>query len=108
MSRSINIGVSRFKRISICIFRSIIAIFFCCLFFTTEQLYSQGLHTSSNSAVKSYNQAMSDYNYLEFTSAEALFLKAIDTDPRFYEAHMMLGELYYKQNKFKAAAEYYL
>jgi flagellar motor protein MotB len=51
---------------------------------------------------------MTYYNYLELNSAETLFLEAIDKDPRFYEAHMMLGELYYKQNKFKAAAKYYL
>ncbi len=37
-----------------------------------------------------------------------MFLKAVSADPEFYEAHMMLGELYFKQNKFMSAAEHYL
>lgn len=69
---------------------------------------SQGLHTSSNAAVKAYNQAMSAYDYFEMEKAESLFLKAIDISPRFYEAYMMLGELYLKQNKFKESADNYL
>ena len=65
--------------------------------------FSQGLHTSSNRAMKTYNDGVTYYDYLEFDKAETLFKIAISHDPDFYEAYMMLGELYSKQKKYGEA-----
>jgi flagellar motor protein MotB len=69
--------------------------------------FSQSLHTSSNRAVKTYNDGVAYYDYLEYDKAETLFKIALSHDPEFYEAYMMLGELYSKQNKFGFAVENY-
>lgn len=63
----------------------------------TRNGYSQGLHSNSNKAVKAYNQGMEYYDYLDYQNAEILFREAVSSDPKFYEAYMMLGELYTKQ-----------
>jgi len=68
---------------------------------------SQSLHTNSNHALKSYNDGLKAYDYLDFSSAETYFTDAVRTDPRFYEAYMMLGELYSKQKKYSDAAKNY-
>ena len=65
---------------------------------------SQGLHTSSDRAVKAYNEGLEAYDFLEFSKAESLFNAALKADAKFYEAYMMLGELYTKQKRFSEAA----
>ncbi len=69
--------------------------------------YSQSLHTTSNKAVKAYNEGLEAYNYLEYDKAEAWFLDALASDQKFYEAYVMLGELYTKQARYPQAAENY-
>jgi outer membrane protein OmpA-like peptidoglycan-associated protein len=69
--------------------------------------YAQSLHTTSNKAVKSYNEGVVAYNYLEFEKAQALFLTALAIDSNFYEVYMMLGEMYSKQGKYANAAQNY-
>lgn len=73
----------------------------------TRNGYSQGLHSNSNKAVKEYNQGMEFYDFLDYQNAEILFREAVSSDPKFYEAYMMLGELYTKQKKFTDAAANY-
>ena len=72
--------------------------------FVTESLFSQGLHTSSEKALKSYNDGISAYDYLDLVEAESCFMKAISIDKKFYEAYIMLGELMEKQSRFSEAA----
>lgn len=69
--------------------------------------YSQSLHSSSNKAVKYYNDGVASYEYLDYRKAETFYKLAISTDPKFYEAYMSLGELYAKQNNYINAVESY-
>jgi outer membrane protein OmpA-like peptidoglycan-associated protein/Tol biopolymer transport system component len=73
--------------------------------FISLAVASQGLHTSSNRAVKFYNQGLSAYDYLDYPKAETMFREALVYDKYFFEAYLMLGELYTKQRKFSDAAE---
>lgn len=72
--------------------------------FITGSLFSQGLHTSSEKALKSYNDGISAYDYLDLAVAESCFKKAISIDNNFYEAYIMLGELMEKQSRFTEAS----
>ncbi len=88
--------------------RIIPAIFYLIVsFLLTGEIYSQSLHTRSNKALKTYNDGVTYYEYFDFKKAETLFKIAISHDPEFYEAYMMLGELYTKQNNHTSAAENY-
>lgn len=72
-----------------------------------QNVSTQSLHSNSNKAIKTYNDGVTYYDYFDFKKAETLFKIAISHDPGFYEAYMMLGEMYTKQNKPDMAAEYY-
>ena len=68
---------------------------------------SQALHTSSNKALKIYKEGVSAYDYLDYYKAENDFKAALSIDKKFYEAHMMLGDLLAKESKYKEASENY-
>ncbi len=74
--------------------------------FAVEGL-SQGFHTTSNKALKVYNDGVTSYDYLDFNKAEVYFKQALSYDKKFYEAYIMLGELYARQNNFQGAVENY-
>jgi len=69
--------------------------------------FSQSLHTSSNRAVKLYNEGVSAFDFFDLNKAENHFKDAIAIDKTFYEAYMMLGELMVKQNRYPEAAVNY-
>ncbi len=71
------------------------------------EVFSQNLHTSSNKALKAYNEGKSFFDYVDFRNAEINFKTAISYDNRFFEAYMMLGELMTKENRFSEASKYY-
>jgi len=54
---------------------------------------SQDLHTSSNRALKSYNYGREAYDFLNYKEAESHLLNAVEYDPGFIEAYIMLAEL---------------
>jgi flagellar motor protein MotB len=88
--------------------RSSIIIFILIIFsFVSEPVFSQGLHTSSEKALKSYKDGISAYDYLNLVEAESCFKKAISIDKKFYEAYIMLGELMEKQSRFSEASSNY-
>jgi outer membrane protein OmpA-like peptidoglycan-associated protein len=66
--------------------------------------FSQSLHTTSNKALKIYNEGLSAYDYLDLNKAESYFKEAVSIDKNFYEAYMMLGELMAKQKRYQEAA----
>lgn len=68
---------------------------------------SQNLHSSSNKAVRAYNEGVSLYDYFDFKNAEKNFKIAISVDKQFYEAYVMLGELLSKQMRHSEAVSYY-
>jgi hypothetical protein len=53
--------------------------------------YSQAIHSSSNKALKAYNEGVSFYDYFDFKNAETNFKIAVASDNHFYEAYLMLG-----------------
>ncbi|MCJ7449563.1 MAG: OmpA family protein [Bacteroidales bacterium] len=85
----------------------ILIIFICSSCSITRNGFSQSLHTSSNRAVKEYNIGKEAFDYLDYNTAETYFKNAISMDKYFYEAYMMLGELYTNLGKYTEAARYY-
>jgi outer membrane protein OmpA-like peptidoglycan-associated protein len=77
------------------------------LAFSGQDSYSQNLHTASARAGKAYREGVSAYDYLDFTRAEKCLIDAISFDSKFYEAYMMLGELYAKQKRYSEASSAY-
>jgi len=74
-------------------------------FSIVQRGYSQGFHTTSNRALKIYNEGLSAFNFLDYDKAEKLFSEAILLDGRFYEAYMMLGELLSKRKRYFEASQ---
>lgn len=66
--------------------------------------FSQSWHTTSNKAMKAYNEGVKAYEFFDFTKAESNFREALSFDNRFYEAYMMLGELQAKQKRYAEAS----
>jgi flagellar motor protein MotB len=66
--------------------------------------FSQGFHTTSNKAVKFYNDGLNAYDFMDYAKAEANFREAVSIDKNFLEAYIMLGDLYSKQRKFIESA----
>ncbi len=56
-------------------------------------LLPQELHTRSNKALKSYNDGREAYDFLNYKEAERHLLDAVENDPGFIEAYLMLAEL---------------
>jgi outer membrane protein OmpA-like peptidoglycan-associated protein len=73
----------------------------------TGNSYSQTLHTSSNKAMKAYNEGVTAFGYLFYGNAEANFKEAVSIDKSFYEAYLMLGDLLAKQNRYAEATSNY-
>ena len=73
-----------------------------CIF--TGAAFSQGFHTSSNKALKIYNEGVKEFDFLNYAKAETDFKESITLDNRFYEAYIMLGDLMIKQKRFKEAS----
>jgi outer membrane protein OmpA-like peptidoglycan-associated protein len=83
----------------------ILVLFFCSR--SSQIVYSQTFHTSSNKALKVYKDGVSAFDYMEFNKAEKNFREAISIDSKFYEAYMMMGELMVKQGRhFEASLNY--
>lgn len=73
-----------------------------CLY--SREGFSQGIHSSSGRAVDAYNKGVESYEYFDLNKAESLFKNALLYDNKFFEAYLMLGDLYTKQQKYKEAA----
>ncbi len=68
---------------------------------------SQTIHTSSNRALRLYNEAMTYYDYNNFDKAESIFRQALELDTKFYEVYMMLGEINFRRKNYEEAARNY-
>ncbi len=106
MSGRIRNGGSLFRYINTCIYPDLIMrsaliillIFVSCS--TSRDGLAQSLHTSSNKALRLYNEALTYYDYSNLDKAEEVFLQAVALDPKFYEAYMMLGEINTKRRNY--------
>ena len=103
-------GESHFRFINTCIspdsdMKHIFTIFLIIIFCASSLVvFSQGLHTSSNKALKIYKEGVSSFDYLDFPNAEKYFKQALSVDNKFYEAYVMLGELMAKQSRYLEAS----
>jgi flagellar motor protein MotB len=83
----------------------ILVLLFCCI--TLLPGLAQTLHTTSNKALQAYNTGNQSYKFLDLRNAEKYLLEAINIDKNFYEAYMVLGEMFSKQRRFAESAEFY-
>ncbi|HNT93440.1 MAG: PD40 domain-containing protein [Bacteroidales bacterium] len=67
----------------------------------------QTLHTRSNRALKYYDQGKRDYDLLYYDRAERNLKLAVGEDSRFYEAHILLGQLYTDTGDWENAVIHY-
>ena len=67
----------------------------------------QDYHTRSNRALKYYDQGKRDYDLLYYESAETNLNLAVREDDRFYEAHILLGQLYSDKGNWEKAVTHY-
>jgi outer membrane protein OmpA-like peptidoglycan-associated protein len=88
--------------------RSVLAIIAFMVFTLNSCLLTgQSFHTRSNRALKYYDLGKRDYELLYYDRAERNLLEAIHADPNFYEAHIMLGQLYSDILEWEKAVTHY-
>ncbi|MBS0010886.1 MAG: PD40 domain-containing protein [Bacteroidales bacterium] len=85
--------------------RTVILLLF--VFMQPLNLLSQELHTSSNRALRAYNDGKRAYDYVNYKEAEIYFRDAVNTDPGFIEAHLMLAELSKEMLNYSQSNEAY-
>ena len=67
----------------------------------------QNLHTRSGRALKYYDLGKRDYEMLYIDRAEINLKIAVAEDGQFYEAHILLGQLYSDQGDWEKAVTHY-
>jgi len=67
----------------------------------------QNFHTHSGRALKFYDLGKRDYEMLYLDRAESNLKIAVAEDPGFYEAHILLGQLYSDQGEWEKAVTHY-
>ncbi len=72
-----------------------------------HQGLAQNLHTTSNRALKAYNEGKQSYDFLDIRNAEKFLKQAISIDSNFYEGYMVLGEMMSKLRRFFESADFY-
>ncbi len=77
------------------------------LFLSQCSVTGQGLHTRSGRALKFYDLGKRDYEMLFLDRAENNLKIAVAEDPRFYEAQILLGQLYSDQSEWEKAVTHY-
>ncbi len=110
MSREIHTGVSPFRFTSTCTSLKmrarlvILAVFVFAMGLIPGKVFSQQYHTTSAKALKAYKAGLTAFDYIDYFNAEQYFNQAIETDNKFFEAYMMMGELLSKQKRYSEAA----
>ena len=77
------------------------------LLLTQFTVNGQNFHTRSNRALKYYDQGKRDYELLYYDRAESNLRLAVKEDNRFYEAHILLGQLYYDTGDWEKSVTHY-
>lgn len=88
-------------RIRICISALLMIILSQCV------VTAQNYHTRSNRALKYYDQGKRDYDLLYYARAETNLQMAVREDDGFYEAHILLGQLYSDTGDWEKAVTHY-
>ena len=61
-------------------------------------IFGQKLSTKSKKAEKAYINGENSFRIQDLAGAEKYFQKAVEIDPGFFEAYMMLGDIYEKKS----------
>lgn len=77
------------------------------LVLTQCSVTGQNFHTRSNRALKYYDQGKRDYELLYYERAETSLHQALKEDGNFYEAHLILGQLYSDTGDWEKAVTHY-
>lgn len=80
------------------------------VFILVIPLYSFGqdhYSTSNKKAIKAYEEALVFFDRMDYTTAADLMLKAINSDHKFIEAHIVLAEIYIEKGDRKNAIASY-
>jgi len=77
------------------------------LLFVIAQSYSQELSTNSRKAIKAFHEGENEFTLKNYPQAEMWFNFAIENDPEFFEAWILLGELYEESKKDSLAINSY-
>lgn len=64
-------------------------------------------HTESKKAIKLFEMATDQYDLRKNVAAQNYLLEALEEDPKFIEAHTLLGDVYFDLRKFEEAAGSY-
>jgi outer membrane protein OmpA-like peptidoglycan-associated protein len=64
-------------------------------------------HTKSTRALNAYLDGKEQYDFLYYDKAEKYLKEAIRLDKKFYEAYLLLGDMYSKLLRFEESARYY-
>jgi hypothetical protein len=75
---------------------------------TTQVVSAQEQYsTRSNRALRLYLEGKRAFEFYDFRAAEQRLKEAVAIDENFFEAHMLMGELYYDTKRFEEAAQSY-
>ncbi|MDX9904814.1 MAG: OmpA family protein [Bacteroidales bacterium] len=77
------------------------------VFLTQCSVSGQGFHTRSNRALRLYDTGKRDYDLLYFDRAEQNLKLAAEEDDGFYEAHLLLGQLYSDTGQWEKSVRHY-
>ncbi len=69
--------------------------------------YGQDLSSKSKKAIRAFEAGENAYRLQDYQNAESFFRQALDIDPQFFEAWVMLGELYEKGRRDSSAVNAY-
>lgn len=87
--------------------RTVILSLMMTLLLTQFTVNGQNFHTRSNRALKYYDQGKRDYELLYYDRAESNLRLALKEDNRFYEAHILLGQLYTDTGAWEKSVTHY-
>ena len=77
------------------------------VFLSQCSVTGQGFHTRSNRALRLYDTGKRDYDLLYYDRAEQNLRLAAEEDDGFYEAHLLLGQLYSDTGQWEKSVKHY-
>ena len=68
------------------------------------EICAQTYHTRSGRALKAYNDGKRAWEFRDFVTAEKRLKEAVASDEGFFEAYVLMGEMFYDLRRFEEAA----
>ncbi len=74
---------------------------------TTHAQADGNYSTKKKKAIKAFEEGVRQFNRKMYSNSESLMREALEVDPEFVEAYMMLGDLHYEMRNYLESAENY-